>query len=402
MPEESEIVQRPGQGKSLKQKTGRVLLPVFILGLGIIAGAIVYTSKPPVEAQPPEIKTRTVNTMAVVVSEVSMLVESQGTVEAKHTINLIPQVNGIVTWASEKFVAGGVFAKDELILEIDPRDYELAVISAQATVADARQQLETAKAQSEQAISEWELLERGTPTALALRKPQLAGAEARLKSAEAELLKAELMLERTRITAPYTGILTSKEIDQGQFVSAGNVLGELSSADVMEVRLSLPERELDKIDPYKLNQGGLRVSLTSMSSTGEKIWQGRIVRSEGKIDSRTRNTVVVAEFKNEEIIANDKVSRLTIGQFVRASIEGKDFDKVYELPRVALHNGESVYIVDKDNKLRKRAVTIINMGPEKILIADGLQEGDIVTTSPLTSDVEGLTVNTVVEQESES
>ena len=72
-----------------------------------------------------------------------------------------------------------------------------------------------------------------------------------MKSAEAELLKAKLMLERTRIKAPFNGIITTKHVDQGQYVSAGTQLAEISSADVMEIRLSLPEREVGKLDVVK-------------------------------------------------------------------------------------------------------------------------------------------------------
>ena len=378
--------------KSAREKIVRVLLPVAVLAIGVGAGAIVYTTKPPVEETPPEIKPRTVKTMAVEVSAVSMVVETQGTVEARQVVNLVPQVSGAVAWVSDKFVNGGVFAEGEAMLEIDRRDYELAVVSAEALVAEATHQLETARAQSEQAAAEWNMLDRGTPTALALRKPQLAGAEARLKSSEAELLKARLMLDRTTIRAPYNGIITTKHVDRGQYVTSGTQLAEISSADVMEVRLSLPERELDKLDLERMSQAGLRVALSSMSADGHKVWQGLVVRTEGKIDERTRNTVVVARLSGDELIANDGYTRLSIGQFVRAEVEGRDFDRIVELPRVALHNGDSVYVVDNDNRLRERKVTIVDADEDSILVAEGLSEGEVVTTSPMTSGVEGVAV----------
>ena len=156
--------------KSLKARILKGLMPVGILAAGVAAGAVVYTSKPPVEETPPEIKPRAVKTMAVEKSSVSMTIASQGTVAARQVVSLVPQVSGVVSWVSDQFVNGGVFSQGETILEIDPRDYELAVISAEADVADATQQLETAKAQSELAASDWNLLDRGTPSALALRK----------------------------------------------------------------------------------------------------------------------------------------------------------------------------------------------------------------------------------------
>jgi RND family efflux transporter MFP subunit len=384
--------------KSLKARILKGLMPVGILAAGVAAGAVVYTSKPPVEETPPEIKPRAVKTMAVEKSSVSMTIASQGTVAARQVVSLVPQVSGVVSWVSDQFVNGGVFSQGETILEIDPRDYELAVISAEADVADATQQLETAKAQSELAASDWNLLDRGTPSALALRKPQLEGAQARLKSAEAALLKARLMLERTVIRAPYNVIITNKAVDLGQYVGAGTPLGEVSSHDDVEIRLSLPEREFSKIDTRLMTGSGLDVVLSSLSGNGEKTWHGTVVRQEGKIDERTRNIVVIARLEGDQLVATDGYTRLNLGQFVRAEIAGRDLSHVYELPRVALHNGDSVYIVDNENRLRERRVTIIDADDETIWIAEGLEEGDVVTTSPLTSGVEGSVVVNVDNQ----
>jgi RND family efflux transporter MFP subunit len=297
MPQESEK-------SAIKNKISRMLAPLAVLILGLGAGAVVYTSKPPVEEEPAEIKPRSVNTIAVASSSVSTVVESQGTVEARQQVNLIPQVSGEITWVSDKFVNGGVFTEGEKILEVDARDYELAVISAEAIVADATQQLETARAQSEQAISEWDLLDRGTPTALALRKPQLAGAEARVKSAEAELLKAQLMLDRTSLRSPFNSIITAKSVDRGQYVTAGTQLAEISSSDIMEIRLSLPEREVGKLNLDAMRLQGLHVRLSAISGELQKVWQGQVVRAEGKIDPKTRNIVVVAQLQGAELIAN--------------------------------------------------------------------------------------------------
>lgn len=388
--------------KSAKERISRVLLPVAVLAAGVAAGAVVYTTKPPVEEEPPLVKPRSVNTMAVAERSVSMTVESQGTVEARQIVKLVPQVTGAITWVSDKFVNGGIFAEGERILQIDPRDYELAVISAEARVADAAQQLETVRAQAEQAASEWKQLERGTPTALALRKPQLAGAEAALKSAEAELLKAQLQLERTHINAPFTGIITAKQVDRGQFVTSGSQLAEIASADDMEIRLSLPEREVVKLDLDKMRTEGLAVRLASLTGEPEQVWEGLVVRAEGRIDPKTRNTVVVARLSGEELIARDGHSRITIGQFVRAEIAGKDFDSVYELPRVALHNGDSVYVVDTENRLRERKVTLLDINDDHILVAEGLSDGEVVTVSPMTSGVEGVEVVSLGKPGSES
>lgn len=384
---------------SVKTKLMSFALPILILLGGVVAGSIVIYSKPEIVQEPVEVLARKVSTVIATSRPVQVVVYAQGSVEAKQLINFIPQVSGEISYVSDKFVTGGRFQKGELILIIDPKDYELAVISSEAVVADALSQLETARAQADQALADWELLGRDAPTALALRRPQLASAEAKLKSAEAELQKVQLMLERTRIVAPFDGLLTNKAVDYGQYVTAGSNLGEFSSTDVMEVRLSLADSEISKLDIDRLNQGdGINVMLSAISGGRVNQWHGKIVRSEGTVSTKTRNLFVVAQLSNGELIADDNKTRLIIGLFVAAEIEGLDYERIYEIPRVALHNGDSVYIIDKESRLRSRKVDMVEVNSESILIVGGINEGDIISVSPMTNSVEGVLVEALVKE----
>jgi RND family efflux transporter MFP subunit len=266
-------------------------------------------------------------------------------------------------------------------------------------VADAIQQLETARAQAEQAEADWAMLERAAPSALALRKPQLAGAEARLLSAEAELERAQLMLRRTEIVAPFTGMLTDKRVDFGQYLSAGTQIGQLASSAVLEVRLALPERALAnlELDALASGEAAIGVTLDSLSGTRGSRWQGRLVRSEGRIDPQTRNLTLVAQFAGDELLASDGTV-LTIGQFVRASITGRRYPEVYRLPRTALHKATSVFVIDHEQRLRERSVEVLEINEDHIIVADGLREGEVISVSPLTSSVEGQQVQVVQAQ----
>jgi len=75
---------------------------------------------------------------------------------------------------------------------------------------------------------------------------------------------------------------------------------------------------------------------------------------------------------------------------------------VYELPRVALHNGDIVYVVDPENRLRERKVTLLDINDENILVAEGLDAGEVVTVSPMTSGVDGIEVVSLGKPETES
>lgn len=382
--------------KSRKQRLLGVLIPLVVLATGVGAGAVVISSKPEVAEASTGPVLRAVSTVVAQAHTVTATVGGQGTVEPQQRITLVPQVSGTITWVADAFVNGGRFRQGETILRIDRSDHELALASAEAAVADAFQQLETARAQAEQAESDWALLERAAPSALALRKPQLAGAEARLLSAQAELQRAQLQLSRTEIVAPFNGIVTGKQVDFGQFLTAGTQIAQLASSDVLEVRLALPERALANLDVAALAEGRAQLPLTvqTLAGAGQGSWQGLLVRSEGVIDPQTRNLTLVARFSGEQLRSVDG-ELLTIGQFVQASISGNTYGQVFSLPRTALHKGDSVFVVDAEQRLRARQVEVLEVHETHIVVAEGIRAGDIISISPLTSAAEGQHVEAV-------
>jgi len=391
---------KTGSARTWKERLLGATIPVLVLAAGVGAGSVVINSKPEVAESETGPVLRAVNALVAEAHATTASVSGQGTVEPRQRITLVPQVSGLITWVAPAFVNGGRFRAGDTLLRIDDRDYLLAVTSAEAAVADAEQQLATAKAQAEQAESEWALLQRTAPTALALRKPQLQSAEARLLSARAELQRARLQLTRTAIVAPFNGMLTDKQVDYGQFVSAGTQVGQLASSEELEVRLALPERALANLDISALGAGTGVLPLVVQGLSGTAgVWQGRLVRSEGLIDPQTRNLTVVAQFSGSELY-NDKGETLTIGQFVRASISGNTYGEVFTLPRTALHKGGSVFVVDAEQRLRERPVTVLEMHAEHIVVADGIKAGEVISISPLTSSVEGQNVQVLLVNQS--
>ena len=381
----------------------QVGLPLVILLAGVGAGAVIINSRPVTESTGQGQALRTVSAVRVFPAVLPVIIESQGTVEAQQRISLVPQVAGKVVWVSEKYLNGGFFQAGETVVRIDDSDYRLAVTSAQASVADATQQLESIRAQAEQAEADWALLHRSgadsalKPTALALRKPQLAGAEARLLSSQAELEKARLMLQRTELVAPFSSMLVNKQVDFGQYVNTGTVLAYLVSSDVLEVRLALPERELERLD-LALLEAGIPITLNRLNEGAADMWHGSLIRSEGLIDERTRNLTLVARIQGEQIMSVSNTP-LTIGQFVKAVIPGRAMPGVVTLPRTALHNGHNVFVVDAENSLREREVTVLEVYDDRILVQGGLVAGEVVSISLMTSSVEGLHVKVVLNEE---
>ena len=108
----------------------------------------------------------------------TLIVTTEGTVAPRSEAQLIPEVSGKVVEISPALVPGGFFAKDEVLLQVDPRDYELAITQALAAVEQSKLRLALEQQQAEVAKSEWEEAGEGEPSPLLLREPQIAEAKA--------------------------------------------------------------------------------------------------------------------------------------------------------------------------------------------------------------------------------
>ncbi|MBL4601679.1 MAG: efflux RND transporter periplasmic adaptor subunit [Emcibacteraceae bacterium] len=374
----------------------RILPGIIVLAIGVGLTSLIVMTGPEPESQKSKILARTIRSIEAKTTDIKLYVQSQGTVVSKQVIDVVPQVAGEVIYVSPKFVAGGRFTKGEVILRIDPRDYELVVITAEASIAERNQRVMQEDAEAALAADEWAQLGQGEASDLTLRKPQREGALAALKSAQASLQRAKLDLDRTEIRAPFDGILTEKMVDFGQFLNRGNKVGTYYSTEVLEVRLPLTNRDISQFDLAGLQTGErqYQVRLAGQFANKENIWNARVIRTEGIIDVRSRILYVVAELTGSELFAISDGMPITIGQFVSAEIEGRSFKNVIRLPRESLRQGNQVLIIDQDNKLRTRMVDVLETNNEYVVIASGVKDGDIVNLSQLGISVDGLLVET--------
>ena len=223
------------------------LLPVLVLALAITGGRYIVSQRPSApQFEPPQVPV-SIDAIRVAPQDYRVVVHSEGTVEPRTASTLIPQVSGKIVAISPTFREGGFFEQGDILVTLDPRDYELAIASAEAQVAQAESALEQELAQAKVVEGDWRMLGREAPE-LGLRKPQIAAARATLLSAESQLKRARFDLERTRIRAPYDGQVLEKNVDVGQFVSTGTLLARVYATDYVEIRLPLSDRQLEFVD----------------------------------------------------------------------------------------------------------------------------------------------------------
>ena len=379
----------------------RKLLPIAIVGAAVVISIAMNLLKPaPVQAEAPDTAVA-VKTLILQRTQAVLSVESQGTVAARTRTSLVSEVSGRVLKVSPHFVVGGTFNKGDLLLELDPTDYEVGLQRAKANLISMNAQLTFEQARAVQAEKEWGMTGRPAEEAplLALRKPYLEEARANVLQAEAEVKQAKLKLSRASIRAPYTGMVAAKGVDIGQYVAVGAPLGETFAIDFAEVRLPLTKRDLSMMNSFSTadKNSHLEVILRGSIDDNIKQWQAKLVRSEGVISEQNRALYVVVQVDDPYVrLKSDSPTArfpLFMGTFVTATIGGKTINDAFAIPRHALLEGSKVALVDAEQRLRLQAVEPIFGDDQFYYVSSGLENGDELIVSAMGLPIEGMKVS---------
>ncbi len=376
-----------------------VLLPLVVLGAGAFATMKMIESRQEPETNPLDIPPLLVQVIDIEPESVALKVRAEGTVAPRVESQLVPEVAGRVVEVSPSLAVGGFFEEDEILLKIETRQYDLAIIRANSAIAQANLRLATERQEAAVARKEWDALGQGEPSSLVVREPQIAEALAALASAEAALDQAKFDLERTVVRAPYAGRIRSKQVDVGQYVQRGAPVATLYSIDVAEVKLPIPDAELEFVNlplAYRdaaESANGPGVTLTAEFAGREHKWYGKIVRTEGEIDPATRMVNAIAQVDDPYAKGRDtRRPPLAVGMFVEAEINGRRVGNIVRLPRTALRGESQVLVVDTAERLYYRDVDIFRLDRDEVLIRGGLKPGDRVCISNVETAVSGMKV----------
>jgi len=370
----------------------KFVMPVGILVLALAASMWIRSVKPEPEARQAPVSTLAVEVLRLQTTSYPVVIRTQGTVQPTLANTLVPAVAGTITHLSDAFVVGGAFSEGEILMQIDARDYEIALTQVQANLAQAEAQLQEQAALAERAVDEWKSLgRRGQPSALTLREPQLAAARANRDAAQAQVLQAELDLQRTTLQAPYQGVVLERNVDPGQFVARGAAVGRIHSIADVNVRLPLTSRQLTYLDLPDAK----RASIELHATLGRQalVWRGELTRAEG-VDARTQQLNVIARVADPYTQAK---LPLRVGQFVQASIQGQVLEDVFVIPRSALREEREVLIVDEQQRLQRRAVNIAWSDERVAAIDEGLNDGELLIVTPLSTVTDGTPVRASID-----
>ena len=362
------------------------LLAIAVIGGG--TAAVIIANQKPEEQRRPFTPLAVMADYAVR-DDVRLTVRTQGEARPQTEINLVPEVGGKIVYVSPNFIEGGIFRRGETLVRIDPSNYQVAVVRAEAAVAQAQQTLTREVAEGEIARRDYEDLGRGEPSPLALRIPQRQQAEAALQAAQADLENAKLQLTRTSVVAPFAGRVRSKTSDVGQYVSPGSQLGRICSTDIVEVRLPFTDADLGKIDlpiayVAKDRESAPRVELSTTIGGVRQVWEGRIMRTDATYDTQSRALFAIAEvFDPYGEGASENGVPIAPGLFVDAEVQGRVFEDALVIPRDGLRVDDEIYVVDDKGQAEIRKVSVIDSTAERAVLRSGVSPGELVVLSPM-------------------
>ena len=371
----------------------RLIAPILILAVSSGIFVALINNQPTLKTtakRPVPVAVRALN---INLAPMQLSVSSEGNVQPSVETKLVAQVAGEVIKLSPSLVAGGDFSKGDILLNLDPRDYEIALARSRAAMSRAQAE-QLFAAEDAARIRSLYAEELASIAQLQSAQRILAVADAALDDAAAMVQRAKVDLARTVFRAPFNGRVRTENVDVGQFLSKGAMIATLYDTDRLQVRLPLADAQLAYLDP-SYAQTGLAgeepadVTLSANFAGDRQSWSAKLLRTEGDISTKSRFLHVIVEVTET---VNSNGVRLPVGLFVDAVITGRTVDNLVSVPRTALRPDNSVMVIDDDNQLHYRDVSVFKLSDRDVLISGGLASGERISISPLQFVVEGMPV----------
>lgn len=361
----------------------------FIVG-SFIASALLGVSKAPLREK--EVPTRSLMVEAIQVTpgRHQITFSTTGLLKARTEVDISPEVSGRIITANDNAFSGGTFEAGELLFQIEPADYQLAVKNLEATVAQARTAYALEQAESKIALAEWTQLQGDKPApALVARKPQLAEALATLKAAEAQLQEATLDLERTVFSLPFKGRIVSSTIGKGQYVSTGQSYGTAYALNDLEIQASLDQKNLAWLQEASAPE----ITITTTYKGEDHDYKGVLKRSAADLDTTTRFGQIAVGFDEKALRYDEASGGLLPGAFTALTIHGPILDKLIAVPVSAMQKGQIMWHINPaDQTLESISPDIVYTDGETLLLR-GFDAPSLIVTSKLSGGAPGIKVN---------
>lgn len=388
----------------------KVVLPLLVIGVALLAAQALMFFGPAVPKTVREVKPTFVEVLTARVRNEQAVIVAYGTVQAHQRLIVQPEVSGRVVKLNPRLVIGETLGQGVALLQIDPRDYQVAVNEQRAALAKAEFELQVELGNQAVAKREWSLL---NPSAgevnalsrqLALRRPHLKEKRIALGAAKSQLRKARLNLRRTVLRAPFNALVLNESVEIGQLINTQSTVATLVGTDEFRVQVSVPIQQLEWITfPDAGHPQGSPVRVIRERGNGEPVMrQGTVVELLGDVTQNGRMAQVLVSIVDPLELEKPAQGRrpLLLGEYVRVEIEGPELHDVIVLPRDVIREGTRVWVKNAENQLAVRPVEIVLSRKETVVISRGLRDGEAIITSQVPAAIPGLPLQTVAEPSS--
>ena len=374
-----------------------LLICGLILLVGGAATVVVFMTEPTAERSGAVRETAMlVDVTGVERGTFTPTIQVTGTVEPSQDVILSPRVEGEILRVTDAFMPGGFAQRGQVLLQIDPADYENALQQRQSALNQAIADLNIEQGRQQVAQQDFELLGDSLAPddqSLVLREPQLKAAQANVEAARAAVEQAELALQRTTIRAPFDAHVLTRNANVGSQVAPGDNLGRLVGLDTYWVVANVPQSQLRWLTFPRSGEGEpSEVRVRNHRAWDEGAYRtGTLHRLVGALEedqTRLARVLITVPDPMGYRAGEAGVPPLMIGSFVEANIEATELADVIRLNRDYVREGDTVWEME-NGALRIRDVDIIFQDAEYAYIADGLDERDQVVTTNLATVVDG-------------
>jgi len=364
----------------------RTILSVLLGVLILVGGYFGYQKlgslkKEPAKKEVPK-RIKIVEAEPVFNAKIATTLDVQGRLEAYNKIALFSEMGGAVK-TSKPFKKGTYFRKGEEMLRIDDVEVRLNLQAQKATLMNVvAMMMPDLKIDYTESFPAWEkYLTNFNVDAPLAAMPEPANQREKLFVAGRDLFTQyyaikglEERLSKYVLYAPFGGVLTAADINEGAVIRPGQQLGELMATGYYEMVATVPLSQLDFLQP------GGQVTLTSEDIGGS--WTGKVRRISDQIDatSQTVDVYIGVSGKN-----------LREGMYLRGAAAARTLTDVVEIDRDLLLDEKEVYVVENDTLLVLYPVTVKKFNRETVLVS-GLPSGAKLLTSTVAGAFDGMRV----------
>lgn len=375
----------------------RIAMPIALLAVGGYAFSVLSVEPKEEKSEPGEKQRLRTNVTELTVLDYPVVVHTNGVVQPHNEVTLSAQVSGQITRISPAFEVGSYFKAGEVLIELDASDYETGVLIAEAQKLSAESALELAE-QTLERLTHLHLTNNVAEAELNQAVADRKQAAAQWESTEAAFERAQRDLERTKIRAPFDGRVRVQSVGLGQSVGPGTALGVAFAVDFAEIRLPISSNELRYLDLPEL-EGDETVDVElrdAVNPESETVWRGKIVRTEGTLDSDSLELCVIARVHDPFGLETGHPP-LRIGQPVTGWIAGKTLKNVLAVPRMAVRQLDQIFLVDRTElTLSTKTIEPIWSDEDFVIVRDPtIESGSLLSTTQLVYVPEGAKVEII-------